>query len=142
MIEVKEVLEQYEPLREMAEAQRRRKKHNEAAIQKWEISKRSQTKKKRNAVRSEKVARTKEARDINSCSMARVHYNPWAAALGLGVRPTPGQPAEADGRHFRYVGTSTLPWDNAERRTLGGVSHQSWYHGAKQVAEATSGMQM
>ena len=116
----------------MVEAQRRRKQHNAAAVKKWERTKRKSTRRQNAMVRSERIAKTQEARDINTRSMARVHYNPWAAAIGPRT-----QGGVSNGQYMMYEPQSTLRWDVNERRTLGGVSHQSWYHGAKQVAEAT-----
>eukprot|EP00038_Savillea_parva_P010894 m.193599 g.193599 ORF g.193599 m.193599 type:complete len:1249 (-) comp18962_c0_seq1:9-3755(-) len=121
-----------EPLAGMVEAQRRRKQHNAAAVKKWERTKRKSTRRQNAMVRSERIAKTQEARDINTRSMARVHYNPWAAAIGPRTRG-----GVSNGQYMMYEPQSTLRWDVNERRTLGGVSHQSWYHGAKQVAEAT-----
>ena len=44
-------------------------------------------------------------------------------------------------RYVRYETESGFKWDGSGGRSLGPVSQQSWYHGAKQVAEATWAMQ-
>ena len=134
---VGEALTLYEPLRQMVDAQRRRREHNEAAVRKWEQSKRatlrrSKTKTASRSGRAKTPTQTRTA--LQARSAEGVHYNPYVAAMGGG-----GAGPRGGVGYVRYETQSGLRIDSS--RQVGPVSQQSWYHGAKQVAEATWAMQ-
>jgi hypothetical protein len=128
----------------MVEVERRRREHNDAAVREWEQRKRaSQRRGKANqrTARSRSVAEARVARAQSAERAQGAHYNPYVAALSGGSSGRGGGGGGGGVGYVRYETQSGYKWDSSGGRTSGPVSQQSWYHGAKQVAEATWAMQ-